>query len=183
MIAHEVVDCNNQFWSGSAGCQCNQLDSCLDERNVVTVEPKSGYCGLIDSRCATHRSHVEDEQTFILSMNELLVEYSKHLNSESRIAMSGGVQQLMNKKAMAAAQENTQPRKGMGSDSTTFHDLPVCMRLIWWGRILLQRRILLMIQMRRHSQFHYSTESSVKLEKIVLSGWLYKLCKESNWCE
>ena len=124
MISHELPGCNEQFWRQTDGCQCNQID------NVVTEEPRGGCSAFTECLSKQHNPLNLDDVAFVSSMNELLVRYSKHLNSESRIVSSGGVQQLINKKSMAGAssrEDNSQPRKGAGSESTTFHDLPVCM--------------------------------------------------------
>jgi hypothetical protein len=122
------MSCNAPFWRPSDGCQCNQLDRCSFHTDVVTVKAEGNCSAALDNFKEEYHPHdpnTGDECAFVLSINELLVEYSKHLNSETRTVVSGGLQQLLNKKAMASGTDNPQPRKGAGSDATTFHDLPV----------------------------------------------------------
>ena len=114
---------SEQFSMLDFGCQNNQNTDCC----AIVDEPQAQ--ALISQGAARFSipSHIEDSETFMLSVNDLLVKYSKHLNIAPEEIMSGGVQHLMNKKALAAMKERDQqqPRRGMGSEHTTFHDLPV----------------------------------------------------------
>ena len=127
MISSNLADYSNQIWLQNPGCQYKQHDCCCIERDTASELDKNGYYAGPGYCNKSQYSHKTDECTFILSMNELLVKYSQHLTADCTLVTSGGVQQLMNRMAMPVDTQkgNSQPRKGTGSEITTFHDLPV----------------------------------------------------------
>lgn len=65
------------------------------------------------------------------TLSTLLKMYSIHVDTDNdsrtppMLVSSGGLQQFLNRRLPRSELEAKQPRKGAGSESMTFHDLPV----------------------------------------------------------
>lgn len=130
MITQCDVFSSPEYWANCSGCQCNQnkARNLIEQCDSESVSLNNTLIGrsVIDNSCQQFLSTTEANKPFVETLNALLLKYTMRASINTRdscVAMSGGLQQLLNKQKNVS--KDCQPRRGCGSELTTFHDLPV----------------------------------------------------------
>lgn len=127
--------CLNMFDTKDREIDRNLATVAHDRRGCDTLDNSqtdSDRCTYVDVSGDEVESDLDLDTTLIMSFTQLMKKY-RSVTNESRtdnLVMSGGLQQFLNRKACHQKSRVTQPRKGDGSEITTFHDLPVSSLMI-----------------------------------------------------
>ena len=142
MLCQQIPFIEKGFQSDRSGCQCNhylqdnRLSSDSSASDAITNQclvwedtdlNNLDRTNTFEEPCSQSNEHF-DLDIVLNSLKTLLGKYSSQLGAETMtqpLIVSGGLQQYMNRKLASSKCTTHQPRKGDGSEVTTFHDLPV----------------------------------------------------------